>query len=99
DDDLAFERIINKPKRGLGDASIQTLNNHARTANIPLLSAAAELAQTDELSPKARSALKELTQNFFRWQHQAGQIPHTDLAELVLEEAGYTDMLKADKSP
>ena len=99
DDDLAFERIINKPKRGLGDASIQALNNHARTANIPLLSAAAELAQTDELSPKARASISELTQSFFRWQQQVAQIPHTDLAEMVLDESGYTDMLKADKSP
>ncbi|HEX5280405.1 MAG TPA: UvrD-helicase domain-containing protein [Micropepsaceae bacterium] len=99
DDDLAFERIINKPKRGLGDASIQALNNHARTANIPLLAAAAELAETDELTPKARNALTQLTQSFFRWQKQAAQISHTDLAETVLDESGYTDMLKADKSP
>ena len=99
DDDLAFERIVNKPKRGLGDASIQALNNHARAAGIPLLSAAAELAQTDELSPKARAALAQLTESFFRWQRQAGQIPHAELAEMVLDESGYTDMLKTDKSP
>ncbi|MDE2473656.1 MAG: UvrD-helicase domain-containing protein, partial [Alphaproteobacteria bacterium] len=99
DDDLAFERIINKPKRGLGDASIQALNNHARSASIPLLAAAAELAQTDELTPKARNALTQLTQSFFRWQKQAAQVPHTELAEMVLDESGYTDMLKADKSP
>ena len=99
DDDLAFERIINKPKRGLGDASIQALNNHARAANIPLLSAAAELAQTDELSPKARSAVAQLTESFFRWQRRAAQIPHGELAEMVLDESGYTDMLKTDKTP
>jgi DNA helicase-2/ATP-dependent DNA helicase PcrA len=99
DDDLAFERIINKPKRGLGDASIQALHNHARAANVPLFAAAAELAHTDELAPKARSALGQLTNAFTRWQEQAAQIPHTELAEMVLEESGYTDMLKADKSP
>src|SRR5258706_8857766 len=99
DDDLAFERIINKPKRGLGDAAIQALHNHARAANVPLFAAAAELAHTDELAPKARAALGQLTETFTRWQQQADHIAHTELAEMVLEESGYTDMLKADKSP
>src|SRR5207237_10073855 len=66
DDDLAFERIINKPKRGLGDASIQALHNHARAADIPLLSAAGELGETDELTPKARGALAAMPPSFFR---------------------------------
>jgi DNA helicase-2/ATP-dependent DNA helicase PcrA len=99
DDDLAFERIINKPKRGLGDATIQALHNHARSANVPLFAAAAELAHTDELAPRARAALGQLTETFTRWQQQADHIPHPELAEMVLDESGYTDMLKADKSP
>jgi DNA helicase-2/ATP-dependent DNA helicase PcrA len=99
DDDLAFERIINKPKRGIGDASIQALHNHARAAGLPLFAAAAELSSSDELSPKARTALGGLVQNFTRWQDAARNIPHTELAEMILDESGYTDMLKADKSP
>ena len=99
DDDLAFERIVNKPKRGLGDATIQALHNHARAANLPLFAAAAELAETDELAPKARAALSALTKIFERWRSQAAHLPHPELAEMVLEESGYTDMLKADKSP
>jgi DNA helicase-2/ATP-dependent DNA helicase PcrA len=99
DDDLAFERIINKPKRGLGDASIQALHNHARAANVPLFAAAAELAHTDDLAPKARAALGSVTSVFERWQQQAPHIPQAELAEMVLEESGYTDMLKTDKSP
>jgi DNA helicase II / ATP-dependent DNA helicase PcrA len=99
DDDLAFERIINRPKRGLGDATIQALHNHARSANVPLFAAAAELAHTDELAPRARAALGQLTETFTRWQQQADHLPHPDLAEMVLDESGYTDMLKADKSP
>ncbi len=99
DDDLAFERIINKPKRGLGDVAIQALHNHARSANLPLLMAAEELAASEELSPKARSALSDLVKSFTRWRQQSMQLPHTELAEMVLEESGYTDMLKADKSP
>ena len=99
DDDLAFERIVNKPKRGLGDAAIQALHNHARSSNLPLLAAASELSASDDVSPKARSALGQLAQCFERWRKEAAHLPHTDLAEMVLEESGYTDMLKADKSP
>ncbi len=98
DDDLAFERIVNKPKRGIGDASVQALQIFARTQQMPLLTAARELAGTDELPPKARKALTELAANFARWTQTAAVIPHTELAEMVLDESGYTDMLKADKS-
>jgi DNA helicase-2/ATP-dependent DNA helicase PcrA len=98
DDDLAFERIINKPKRGLGDASVQLLHQFARARSLPLLMAAREISQTDELSPKARKALSDLAASFARWSETARMLPHTELAEMVLEESGYTDMLKADKS-
>ncbi len=98
DDDLAFERVVNKPKRGIGDASVQSLHLFARARQMPLLSAAREIAQTDELPPKARKALTELAANFSRWTDTSRVIPHTELAEMVLDESGYTDMLKADKS-
>ena len=98
DDDLAFERIVNKPKRGIGDASVATLHAFARARQLPLLAAAREVAETDELPPKARKALTELAANFARWSETARILPHTELAEMVLDECGYTDMLKADKS-
>jgi DNA helicase II / ATP-dependent DNA helicase PcrA len=98
DDDLAFERIVNKPKRGIGDASVQALHAFARRNHLPLLSAARDIAETDELPPKARKALAELASNFARWNALSKNIPHTELAEMVLEESGYTDALKADKS-
>ncbi|HXC53715.1 MAG TPA: UvrD-helicase domain-containing protein [Rhizomicrobium sp.] len=98
DDDLAFERIVNKPKRGIGDASVQALHLFARARQLPLLTAAREISQTDDLPPKARKALAELAANFSRWTQTAQAIPHTELAEMVLDESGYTDMLKADKS-
>src|SRR5262249_23496544 len=87
------------PKRGLGDATLQTLAAYAKSRNLPLLAAAGEIATTDELSPKAKSALGTLAGNFARWREQAQHLPHPELAELVLDESGYTDMLKADKSP
>jgi DNA helicase-2/ATP-dependent DNA helicase PcrA len=98
DDDLAFERIVNKPKRGIGDASVATLHNFARARHLPLLAASHEIADTDELPPKARKALSELAGNFARWTETARVLPHTELAEMVLDESGYTDMLKVDKS-
>ena len=98
DDDLAFERIVNKPKRGIGDASVATLHSFARARQLPLLAAAREVAETDELPPKARKALSELAANFARWSDTTRVLPHTELAEMVLDESGYTDMLKADKS-
>src|ERR1700756_1763943 len=98
DDDLAFERIVNKPKRGIGDASVASLHAYARGRQIPLLTAAREIADTDEMPPKARKALSELGRNFARWAGPGKVLPHTELAEMVLDESGYTDMLKADKS-
>ncbi len=98
DDDLAFERIANKPKRGIGDASIQALHHFARARGLPLLAAAREIAETDDVPPKARKTLGELAATFARWSEAARHLPHTELAEMVLDESGYTDMLKNDKS-
>ena len=98
DDDLAFERIVNRPKRGIGDASVQALHLFARARQSPLLAAGREIADTDEIPPKARKSLAALAADFARWTGAAGQIPHTELAEMVLDESGYTDMLKNDKS-
>jgi DNA helicase II / ATP-dependent DNA helicase PcrA len=98
DDDLAFERIVNKPKRGIGDASVASLHAFARARQLPLLAAAREITDTDELPPKARKALAELAANFARWSETAKVLPHAEVAEMVLDECGYTDMLKADKS-
>jgi DNA helicase-2/ATP-dependent DNA helicase PcrA len=98
DDDLAFERIVNKPKRGIGDASIQALHQFARAKSLPLLAAARELSGTDEVPPKARKSFAELAADFARWSGASAHLPHTELAEMVLDESGYTDMLKNDKS-
>jgi DNA helicase-2/ATP-dependent DNA helicase PcrA len=98
DDDLAFERIVNKPKRGIGDASIQALHQFARARGLPLLAASRELSETDEVPPKARKSFGGLAADFARWSAASTHLPHTDLAEMVLDESGYTDMLKNDKS-
>jgi DNA helicase-2/ATP-dependent DNA helicase PcrA len=97
-DDLAFERIVNVPKRGLGEAAIAQLHATARALGVPMLEAAAKLAESDELKPKPRAALREVSANFVRWQGMIDTMPHTELAEIILEESGYTDMWKNDRS-
>ena len=97
-DDLAFERIVNVPKRGLGDATLQMLHDHARKARIPLSAAGAALSATDEMKPKPRASLRALMASFERWRAKKDSLPHTELAEIVLDESGYTQMWQNDKS-
>ncbi len=97
-DDLAFERIINVPKRGLGDATVQLLHDHARRRRVPLTAAAQAVIETDELKPKPRAALRDLLPTFERWRAQKDTLPHMRLAEMVLDESGYTDMWQRDRS-
>ncbi|MBR0857900.1 ATP-dependent helicase [Bradyrhizobium liaoningense] len=97
-DDLAFERIVNTPKRGLGDATVQMLHDHARKRRIPLFEAARAVVETDELKPKARGSLRDLITQFDRWRAQREVTAHTDLAQIVLDESGYTEMWQKDRS-
>ncbi len=97
-DDLAFERIVNVPKRGLGDATIQVLHNHARAARVPLVEAARFIVETDELKPKPRATLRDLLISFGRWSKLSETLTQSEVAQTVLEESGYTDMWQKDKS-
>ncbi len=97
-DDLAFERIFNTPKRGLGDATLQVLHAHSRAGRIPLLAAARKLIETDELKPRARSSLRALVESFSRWARLVEAQPHSEVAQTILEESGYTEMWQKDRS-
>jgi DNA helicase-2/ATP-dependent DNA helicase PcrA len=97
-DDLAFERIVNVPKRGLGDATVQMLHDHGRKRRIPLFEAARAVVETDELKPKARGSLRDLIASFDRWRARREVVSHTELAEIVLDESGYTGMWQKDRS-
>ncbi|WP_328804985.1 ATP-dependent helicase [Parasphingopyxis marina] len=97
-DDLAFERIVNTPKRGLGDKAMAKLHAYARAENIPLSLAAKRIIDTDELTPQARRSLGDLVANFARWRDTANDLPHAELARIVLDESGYTAMWQADRS-
>ncbi len=98
-DDLAFERIINKPKRGIGDATVQLLYQTARATGQSLYGATESLVQSDELRPKVRSTLIALLGDFQRWREMSVTTPHPELTEIILDESGYTTMWRADKSP
>jgi ATP-dependent DNA helicase UvrD/PcrA len=97
-DDLAFERIVNTPKRGLGDATLKLVHGLARAERIPLMQAAAQLIDTEELKPKPRNTLKTVLDNFERWRHQMDTLKHTELVEIILDESGYTEMWRLDRS-
>ncbi|MGE0739867.1 MAG: ATP-dependent helicase [Hyphomonadaceae bacterium] len=131
DDDLAFERIVNQPKRGVGESTVQKLHAHAGKPPVrfvtdmgplfdqttgevvttredapggatrfrSLTASARELVLTDELPLKARTALRAFLNDLDRWREQARAISHVELAEVVLDESGYTEMLRNDKSP
>jgi DNA helicase-2/ATP-dependent DNA helicase PcrA len=99
EDDLAFERIINKPRRGIGDATVQLLQRLARARGMPLLAAAETLVTTDELKPAARNAVRRVVEDFARWRAQVERAHHAELAATVLDESGYTRMWQMDKSP
>jgi len=97
-DDLAFERIVNTPKRGIGDATVKIIRDHARARRIPMLQATNELTETEELKPKQRATLKTLALNFARWADLIDTTKHTDLAEMILDESGYTEFWQNDRS-
>ena len=98
DDDLAFQRIVNFPKRGLGDKTIQTLHLHARARGISLTTAVAELTATDELTPRARKTLADLMVEFSRWRSEVGERTPSELMDIVLSDAGIIEHWKQDKA-
>ena len=97
-DDLAFERIINTPKRGLGDKALQRIHQFARAEQAPLLHAASRITETDELTPQARRQLANFVAQMRNWQAKANALSHPELTQLILDESGYTAMLQADRS-
>nr|WP_246553173.1 UvrD-helicase domain-containing protein [Sphingopyxis soli] len=97
-DDLAFERIVNVPKRGLGDKALARIHQFARIERAPLFHAAARITETDELTPQARRQLANFIAQMRNWQGKANELSHPELTQLILDESGYTAMLQADRS-
>ncbi len=99
DDDLAFERIVNVPKRGLGTTTVQKVHHIARSHGISMTRAARQITGLDELRPAARKSLTRLMDDFDRWRGLLHSHSHVEVAEMLLEESGYMEMWQNDKSP
>ncbi|WP_298910980.1 ATP-dependent helicase [uncultured Aliiroseovarius sp.] len=101
DDDLAFERIVNTPRRGLGDKAVQTIQMLARTNGVSLVEGARIAVDSGAIKGKGGKGLAELVGNLDRWFNQlrAEEDTHIELAEMILEESGYTTMWLNDKTP
>ncbi len=99
DDDLAMERIVNVPRRGIGNATIQAIHRLARAERLSFLAAAQRIVTTDEITGRARNSLTRLLKDFARWRAQLGVLSHVELTEIVLDESGYTEMWQHDRSP
>ena len=98
-DDLAFERIINNPKRSIGDSTLKKLHDLSRTRNKNLFETADEILNEDELKPKTKESLKQFIKLVKTWTKLSEQLDHIQLLERVLDESGYTQMLINEKSP
>lgn len=97
-DDLAFERIYNQPKRGLGAKTLEAMRRHARQLQMPLAAASLDLCETDELPARARNNLVGLLGQFVHWREEAEKVTPSELLRMVLAESGYEDMLQKDRS-
>jgi len=98
DDDLAFDRIVNKPARKLGGQTMQAVHALARARNISLMAASRMLIEADDLGPAARGALRKFVEMVDRWVGAAANLSPRDLTEIILDESGYADYWKNNKS-
>src|SRR6056297_3548727 len=100
-DDLAFERIVNTPKRGLGDKAQQKIQVTARENGVPLIEGAALAVEQGAIKGKGAAALRDLVVGLARWGRMTGDadLSHMELAEIILDESGYTTMWQNDKTP
>ena len=98
-DSLAFERVVNVPRRGIGETTVQAFHQLSRAQGIPLTEAARRLIETDEMKPQAKKAVGGFLADLDRWRQMAEGENHADLARIVLDESGYTETWKASKTP
>ena len=98
-DDLAFERVVNVPRRGVGDVALRAMHAAAREQGVPLARAAEGLAVSGALKGRVGIAMREMFQSFHRWREALPRDGHVLVTATLLDESGYTGMWKADKSP
>ena len=97
--DLKFERVVNTPRRGLGDTTLRKINDAARRDNISLYDISKKIIHTDELGANPRTQLKSFISMIDNWREKIGKIDHITLTELILEDSGYIAMWENEKTP
>ena len=97
-DDLAFERIVNGPRRGVGESALRTMHEAARAWDVPLAAAAARLVEQGGLRGKVKEAIGGLLRDMGRWRDMLESDGHVVTVATMLDESGYTEMWKQDKS-
>ncbi len=98
-DDLAFERIINVPRRGIGEVALRSMHETARTEGVALSEAAARLVANGGLKGRPKQQVDALLRGFERWRGMLERDGHVVTVATLLDESGYTEMWQQDKSP
>ena len=96
-DDLAFERILNTPKRGLGDATLKQLHEYSSKNKICLEDSARKLLEINQFRPKVKLLVKQILDLIDKWRSDLKKNKHYDLLKIILDESGYSAMLKNKK--
>ena len=96
-DDLAFERIVNTPKRSVGDTTIKQINEYARKYKLCLEDASLKMIEMNEIKPKAKIGLLTILNLISKWRKDLFSKKHVELMQIILDESGYSEMLKNKK--
>ena len=96
-DDLAFERVLNTPRRGLGESTLKQLHEFSSKNKICLEDSAIKLLQLDQFKPKIKSSINNLINLIYKWRSDLKKNKHFDLLKIILDESGYSSMLKNKK--
>ena len=95
-DSLALERVLNVPKRGIGETTLKKIKQYAKNNNIPTIDAIRDLIKTSEIKPKTKISLKHFVELTERWNDLIKERSHFEMAEIILEDSGYLEMLRND---
>ena len=96
-DDLAFERIVNTPKRSVGDTTVKQISEYARKYKLCLEDASLKMIETNEIKPKAKTGLLTILNLISKWRKDSFSKKHVELMQIILDESGYSEMLKNKK--
>ena len=95
-DSLALERILNVPKRGIGETTLKKIKDYAKNNNISTIDSIRDLIKTSEIKPKTKISLGHFIELTERWNDLIAERNHYEMAEIILEDSGYLEMLRND---